>query len=62
MCGGYYWLRGESALDVNKAKVKDATFWHLRATWEDPEIYQEVLTFSLGTPSLEDRILLLSCK
>lgn len=60
MGGGYYWPKGESAPNV--IKVKDSTLWHLRATWEDPKIHQEVRTFSLGASSLEDRILLLSCK
>lgn len=52
MGGGYYWLKGESALSVRE--VEDATIWHLRSTWENPEIHQEVLTFLLQTPALAD--------
>lgn len=58
--GGYCWLRGESILSVRE--VKNAALWHLRSTRENPEIHQEVIIFLLGTPSLVDRILLLSCK
>lgn len=57
MGGGHYGL--ESALNIRgEVEVCDT----LASTWEDPEIYLEVLSFSLGTPSLEDRLLLLSCK